>query len=192
MWLRASVGVMTVLILAALVLWLGAPHESTLSECKRCGMTQSQKWFAGVQVADELNGQDAITDWAASLNQHPHDWVVMRASSSGWFHLSCGVGGAGPPMYRRAYVLAYGCVATQGEKALALARRIPELSLQELRFVVDGMDLETIELAVTAHDLERVRDGASVTVTGTIEFRRYPERGAVRVLIVSKLDDIKR
>ena len=145
MWLRVSVGVMVAVILAALVLWLGAPWESDLSECKRCGMTRSQKWFAGVQVANDVNGQDAITDWAAHLNPHSHDWVVMRSSESGWFHLSCGVGGAGPPIYHRVYALAHDRVATQGEQALTLARRIPELSLQELRFVVDGLDLETID-----------------------------------------------
>ena len=49
---------------------------------------------------------------------------------------------------------------------------------------------QIIELTFKIDVLPLVRDGAHVSVTGTMETRRYPERGEVRVLVVRALGEI--
>lgn len=46
-----------------------------------------------------------------------------------------------------------------------------------------------IEVLLTKEALRRVREGARVTVTGTFEARKYPERGEVHVLVVREIRD---
>ncbi len=49
---------------------------------------------------------------------------------------------------------------------------------------------QTIEVTFEGDLLSRAREHLQIAVTGIIELRRYPERGAVRVLVVSLLKEV--
>lgn len=92
-------------------------------------------------------------------------------------------------------------VSTESTAPATIAPRETYMGVLHARVAIGGESTgwaltvaggRVIDLELTPQELKRARDGASVTVIGVIETRRYAERGDVSVLVVSDLQEAER